>query len=87
MRCLPLAFPGPSPRLRARLGQDLRRKPGLTAFLPASLEGSYHDPVVSPVEWKGSGDIASLTRTNCYLVFPAEMEQVKAGEWVSVLPR
>ena len=78
---------GPSPLLRARLGQDLRRKPGLTAFLPASLEGSYHDPVVSPVEWKGSGDIASLTRTNCYLVFPAEMEQVKAGEWVSVLPR
>jgi len=73
--------------LRARLGKDVRRKPGLTAFLPALLEGSYSDPVVSPVEWKGSGDIASLNRANCYLVIPEETEEIKAGEWVSVLPR
>lgn len=78
--------------LRARLGKDLRRKPGLTAFLPAWLEGSYSDPVVSPpvvspIAWKGSGDIASLNRANCYLVVPEEIEEIKAGEWASVLPR
>ena len=78
--------------LRARLAKDLRRKPGLTAFLPALLEGNHDDPVVSPpivspVEWKGSGDIPSLTRANCYLVVPEAAEELRAGEWVSVLPR
>lgn len=78
--------------LRARLGKDLRRKPGLTAFLPALLEGSHADPVlsspiVSLIEWKGSGDIPSLTRANCFLVVPEAAEELREGEWVSVLPR
>ena len=73
--------------LRARLGRDLRRQAGLAAFLPALLEGSGHEPVVSPVEWKGSGDLASLNRANCYLAVPEEAEELRAGEWVSVLPR
>jgi molybdopterin molybdotransferase len=78
--------------LRARLAKDVRRRPGLTAFLPALLEGSHGDPVasrplVSPIEWKGSGDIASLTRANCYLVVPEHAEELREGEWVSILPR
>jgi len=78
--------------LRARLGKDLRRKPGLTAFLPALLQASSADPVspppvVSPIDWKGSGDIAALNRANCYLVVPEEAEELREGEWVSVLPR
>lgn len=74
--------------LRARLARDFRRKAaGLASFLPAVLEGDYHDPTVSVVEWKGSGDIASLNRANCYLAVPEEAAELKAGEWVSVLPR
>jgi molybdopterin molybdotransferase len=73
--------------LRARLARDVRRKPGLAAFLPAVLESNGHDTLVSPVEWKGSGDIASLNRTNCYLAIPEQAEELRAGEWVSVLPR
>ena len=73
--------------LRARLTNQLRRKAGLTAFLPGFLEGGYHNPVVSPVEWKGSGDLPSLNRANCYLVVPEETAEIPAGEWVSVLPR
>lgn len=72
---------------RARLSRDLRRKPGLAAFLPAKLEGSYHEPKVSPVEWKGSGDLPSLTRANCFLAIPEEASEIGAGEWVSVLIR
>jgi molybdopterin molybdotransferase len=72
---------------RARLATDFRRKPGLTSFLPAKLAGSHFEPQVSPVEWKGSGDVASLTRANCFLVLPEDVSEVKAGEWVSVLPR
>jgi molybdopterin molybdotransferase len=73
--------------LRARLDRAVRRKPGLAAFLPALLQGGAYDPVVSLVEWKGSGDIASLNRANCYLAIPEEAEELQAGEWVSVLPR
>jgi molybdopterin molybdotransferase len=78
--------------LRARLGKDFRRKPGLTAFLPALLktkpaEPALSPPVVSPVDWKGSGDVSSLFRANCYLVVPEEAEELREGDWVSVLPR
>ena len=82
---VPLVF------LRARLAKDLRRKPGLTAFLPARLEASS-DPVASPplislIDWKGSGDVAALNRANCYLVVPEEAEELRKGDWVAVLPR
>ncbi len=66
---------------------DFRRKPGLAAFLPAMLQGSAYEPVVSLVAWKGSGDMASLIRSNCYLSVPENVEEIRAGEWVSVLPR
>ena len=77
----------PSPLLRARLGQDLRRKPGLASFLPAVLSGGSADPTVVPVESRGSGDIASLTRANCYLAVPEESSELCAGDWVGILLR
>lgn len=77
----------PPPPLRARLGRDLRRKPGLYSFLPAVLSGGPEEPSVVPVEWKGSGDLASLTRANCYLAVPEQATELHAGEWVAVLPR
>ena len=73
--------------LRARLARDFRRRPGLAAFLPAVLEGNYHEPVVCPVEWKGSGDVASLNRADCFLAIPEETAELRSGDWVSVLPR
>ena len=73
--------------LRARLEKDLRRKSGLASFLPAFLQGSAYEPVVFPVAWKGSGDVVSLNRSNCYLAVPENVEEIRAGEWVSVLPR
>lgn len=77
----------PAPFLRARLGTGLRRRAGLTAFLPALLSSSGEEAVVSPVEWKGSGDLASLMRSNCFLVIPEQTAEIAAGEWVAVLPR
>ena len=73
--------------LRARLGRDLKRKAGLTAFLPALLTDDAGEPVVVPVEWKGSGDLASLTRANSFLVLPDEAAEILAGEWVAVILR
>ena len=68
--------------LYAPLGTDFRHKTGLTRFLPARLEDAVY-----PVKWQGSGDVVSLTRSNCFLVAAADREEWKAGDWIPVLPR
>jgi molybdopterin molybdotransferase len=75
----PLIFP------KARLKAEVKTKTGLTRFLPATLSGSFNNIEVELTSWQGSGDIAALARSNCYLVIPSDRERIKAGEWVSVL--
>jgi molybdopterin molybdotransferase len=65
----------------AQLGQDVRVKSGLTRFLPAILR----DLTVDPVAWQGSGDLASTSRANCFLVVPEDRELLTAGETVKIL--
>jgi molybdopterin molybdotransferase len=77
----------PLPLLNATLSQALDEKPGLTHFLPARLEWPAAAPQVQALPWQGSGDIAALSRANCFLVVPAERHDIPAGEIVSVLPR
>jgi molybdopterin molybdotransferase len=76
----PLAFP------KARLKHEVRAKPGLTRFLPASLTGHFERAEVSLVPWQGSGDMAAAARANCFLVVPPECERILPGEMASVLP-
>jgi molybdopterin molybdotransferase len=82
---------GQSPRrllfLHARLKKEIRVKPGLRRFLPATLTGQFDDSQVELVPWQGSGDIAATARANCYAVIPPDRERIAAGEWVAVLPR
>ena len=53
------SFPSPSPA-----GARFQPKPGLTRFLPATLaEGE-----VTPIGWRGSGDINALARANVFMV-------------------
>jgi molybdopterin molybdotransferase len=77
----------PLPLLNATLSQPLHEKPGLTHFLPARLEWAAAEPQVHTLPWQGSGDIATLSRANCFLVVPADRHDIPAGESVSVLPR
>jgi molybdopterin molybdotransferase len=77
----------PLPLLNATLSQPLHEKPGLTHFLPARLEWAEAEPQVHALPWLGSGDIATLSRANCFLVVPADRHDIPAGESVSVLPR
>jgi molybdopterin molybdotransferase len=79
--------PRPLTFLRARLKSEIRVKPGLTRFLPAILSGQYDDSEVELVPWQGSGDIAAQARSNCYAVIPPDREQMKASEWVAIMPR
>ncbi len=81
MKPQPLIF------LRARLKSEIKTKTGLKRFLPAVLSGEFEHAEVELARWQGSGDIAALTRANCYVVIAPERERIEAGEWVPVLMR
>jgi molybdopterin molybdotransferase len=80
-----------SPRFAlARLAAetDRRAKPGLTRFLPAfcnfgATAGEL--PGVELVPWQGSGDLAAMARSNCFLVIPEETASLPAGAIVQIL--
>jgi molybdopterin molybdotransferase len=65
----------------ARLASEVRVKTGLTRFLPARLT----DLTVQPVTWQGSGDLASTSRANCFLVVPDDRPLLAVGETVKIL--
>jgi molybdopterin molybdotransferase len=79
--------PRPLPFLEATLADAIKEKSGLTHFLPARLDWQGASPKVHALPWQGSGDIAALTRANCFLMVPADRQDIPAGERVSVLPR
>jgi len=72
--------------LEAVVAEGMQEKPGLTHFLPATIEYGEH-PRVTPLRWQGSGDIIAMSRANCLLVIPPDRETINAGERVHVLPR
>jgi molybdopterin molybdotransferase len=74
---------GRGPRFaQGALASDVLVKTGLTRFLPARLRS---DLTVEPVNWQGSGDLASTSRSNCFLVVPADRPLLAAGETVTIL--
>jgi molybdopterin molybdotransferase len=79
--------PTPLTFSHARLKKPIQTKTGLTRFLPANLSGEFENAAVELVAWQGSGDIAALTRSNCYLVVSPDRERMDVGEWVPVLMR
>jgi molybdopterin molybdotransferase len=80
-------MPQPLIFLRARLNSEIRTKTGLKRFLPALLSGEFENAEVELARWQGSGDIAALSRSNCYVVIPPDRERIEAGEWVPLLMR
>jgi molybdopterin molybdotransferase len=42
-------------------------------------------PEVALVAWQGSGDLAALARSNCFLVIPEESARLKRGAMVRIL--
>jgi molybdopterin molybdotransferase len=73
---------------RLAAATDKHGKPGLTRFLPACC--SFNPPggqlpEVALVPWQGSGDLAALARSNCFLVVPEEAHRLEAGAFVRIL--
>jgi molybdopterin molybdotransferase len=67
---------------RGTLASDVHVKTGLTRFLPSRLRS---DLTVEPVRWQGSGDLASTSQSNCFMVVPADRPLLAAGETVTIL--
>jgi molybdopterin molybdotransferase len=81
------APPAPLPFLEAHLGEPLHEKTGLAHFLPALLEWPGAAPIVKPLRWQGSGDLAAVAKSNCFLYIPADRADFAAGDPIRVLPR
>jgi molybdopterin molybdotransferase len=79
--------PKPLIFLSAKLKSEIRTKTGLKRFLPAVLYGEFERAEVELTSWQGSGDIAAMARSNCYVVVPPDRDRLGAGEWVSLLMR
>jgi molybdopterin molybdotransferase len=77
----------PLPLLRAKLGAQLHEKPALAHFLPARIEWTSGEPVVTAVRWQGSGDVVALADTNCFLVVHESKLDWEVGDWIDVMPR
>ncbi|HEV2487672.1 MAG TPA: molybdopterin molybdotransferase MoeA [Terracidiphilus sp.] len=82
--------PDPGPRFAlARLAQGTEKhgKVGLTRFLPAKCtfgaDGKL--PEVAFVPWQGSGDLAAMACSNCFLVLPEESSHPEPGTIVRIL--
>lgn len=79
--------PRPLPLLEATVVTPVKENAALTHFLPSRVEWAGLTPKVTVLRWQGSGDIAALTRANCFVMVPADRLDIAAGEKVSVLPR
>lgn len=71
------------PLVEAQLTVPFQHKTGLTRFLPAKLSNGGCS--ITPIAWQGSGDVASLSRANCFLVADANRPFWQAGDSIEVL--
>jgi len=82
-----IARPAPPVFLRARCIDRLRKRPGRIEFQRGVLEhegdGRY---TVRGVGHQGAGVLRSMADANCFIVLPAERDEVAAGSEVMVQP-
>lgn len=73
--------------LKARLREAVSQPTRLSLFVPAVLEGEGSEVVVRALSWKGSGDVVTMARADCFVVVPESVDRLEAGTWVDVMPR
>lgn len=68
-------------------GTHKNEKVGLTRFLPAkcTFGAAGQLPEVALVSWQGSGDLAAMAHSNCFLVVPEETHRQEPGGTVRIL--
>ena len=72
----------------AHLAKDVKGKADLTRFVPSFCDfnpSAGEVPEVKTVPSQGSGDLASFSRSNCFLVVPEGTDRLVAGSIVRIL--
>jgi molybdopterin molybdotransferase len=75
-------------RMRVRIGEEMSKPAGLETYTRAVLRSSRHDdlPLAHSSGDQGSSMLRSLTRADCLLVLPADIEVIEAGAIVEAIP-
>jgi molybdopterin molybdotransferase len=68
--------------LEARLDVPTRRDSSRTAIVPALVRFEERSYRIRTAPWKGSSDLAGLSRANALVVIPHGEGMIDAGEWV-----
>ena len=69
----------------AVLVEDVSFKPNLIYFLQVKLESKNGNLVAFPIKGNGSGDLASLVKTDAFIQLPNDKVEFKKGEVFSVI--
>ena len=69
----------------AILGEDVTFKPNLTYFLQVKLERENGFLTAFPISGNGSGDLASLVKTDAFMQLPNDKVEFKMGERYPVI--
>ena len=75
-----------SPMRRARLESSARRDPARMAIVPALVHFDGEGYRIKSAPWKGSSDLAGLSRANALIVIPQGDGALEQGEWAEFLP-
>lgn len=72
-------------RLLARLGREFHHRGERVSMYPASLRREGVDLVATPLDWRGSGDLRTLTEAQALIHFPSGDRRYTAGDQVEIL--
>jgi molybdopterin molybdotransferase len=70
-------------RITATLTRDHQQRGERPTYWPAKLDGTHQH--VTPLPWKGSGDLRTLTDADCLAYFPPGERQYTARDKIEVL--
>lgn len=69
----------------AILSQDVHFKPNLTYFLQVKLSYRFGHLIATPITGNGSGDLASLVKTDAFIQLPKDQTEFKKGDVFSII--
>jgi molybdopterin molybdotransferase len=69
----------------AVLGEDVIFKPNLVYFLQVKLESENGKLIAFPIKGNGSGDLASLVKTDAFIQLPNDKIEFKKGTVFSII--
>lgn len=73
--------------LKAQLIGDIRRRAGRLDFQRAVFsQNEAGTLMVTPLAKQSSGVMTSFSQANCYMLIPAEADELKSGDWVDIQP-